>query len=79
MITTHKEPGQISQQDKFKEKILNTLNEHVLEQLHCLMLSKQRHFLYHSPFCLTYKKCKGKIFDVVVISKLHSILLKSIT
>lgn len=77
IITTRKEPGQISQ-DKIKEKILNTLNEHVLEQLRCIMLSKQRHFLYHSPFCLT-KKCKGEIFDIVVISKLHSILLKSIT
>lgn len=51
---------QISQQDKFKEKILNTLNERVLEQLLCPMISKQRFFLYLSPFCLMLQKMERK-------------------
>jgi len=74
-INTHKEPGQTSQQDKFKEKILNILKEHVLEQILCPMMFKQRLFLYLSPFCLILQKMEEQnaSYD---ISKLYSILLE---
>lgn len=78
IITTRKEPGQISQ-DEIKEKILNTLNEHVLEQLHCLLCYLSRDIFFNIVPSASQKKCKDEIFDIVVISKLHSILLKSIT
>lgn len=70
-MNTHKELGQTSQQKKFKKKNLNTLNEHILEQLLCSIVREWRIFLY---LMIHEMQRKYAWYD---LSKLYSVLLKS--